>query len=53
MKRFIASAVALSVIAAPAFAATTTASTAKVTKQVKKHHVSGVKMAPAKPAKKK
>ena len=36
MKRLIASAIALSVIAAPAVAATTTAAPAKVTKQVKK-----------------
>jgi ABC-type phosphate transport system permease subunit len=36
MKRLIASAVALSVLAAPAVAATTNAAPAKVTKQVKK-----------------
>jgi hypothetical protein len=36
MKRLIASAIAFSVIAAPAVAATTTVAPAKVTKQVKK-----------------
>jgi hypothetical protein len=51
MKRLIASAIALSVIAAPALAATSSTSTTKVTKEVKKHHVSGVKVATAKQAK--
>ena len=36
MKRLIASAIALSVVAVPAVAATTTPTAAKVTKQVKK-----------------
>jgi Ni/Co efflux regulator RcnB len=51
MKRLIASALALSVIAAPAFAATTSATQTKAAKQVGKHHVSGVKAATSKPAK--
>jgi hypothetical protein len=54
MKRLIASALALSVIAGPAFATTTAAAPAKVTKQVKKSKVAAsAKVAPAKPAKKK
>lgn len=44
MKRLIASAIALSVIAAPAVAATA-ASTTKVAKPVKKHHLASVKTA--------
>jgi hypothetical protein len=53
MKRLIASALALSVIAGPAFAATTTSAPTKVTKQVKKSKLAAnTKVAP-KPAKKK
>lgn len=43
MKRLIASLVALSVIAAPAVAATTAAAPAKVTKQVKKTKIASAK----------
>ena len=46
MKRLIASAVALSVIAAPAVAATTTTAPAK-SKHVKKSNVSHAKMKPS------
>jgi len=53
MKRLIASALALSVIAGPALATTTTTAPTKVTKQVKKSKVAAnAKVAP-KPAKKK
>ena len=51
MKRLIASAIALSVIAAPAVAATTTAAPAKVTKQVKKSSKLAAKSAGANTAK--
>ena len=51
MKRLIASAIALSVVAAPAIAATTTAEPAKVTKQVKKSNKLAARNAKAHTAK--